>query len=275
MDVEAITAAKTQNASFFSRHCEEFNARNREAQKQDGAPVLMGCKIPDQDENMAWLGAGSLSSSTNVMNNLNHFPSLKRLLRRIKLEEKCHITLLDRKNNDISITDAKDWVQKIWNGECVYYVLPSSHEDEEMFFLTVRTTDDEEVGAFSASSRGYRLKLHPHLHELLEFSQEERLKTRMIHHFLRHFAYMIPINLLTSFRFTPYLESSLSSKISKEDYLDWQILQADLSLNLPIIRMDGKSPDLGGEIRPSFEDWMCSGGVESMGSSCFYICGNR
>jgi hypothetical protein len=105
-----------------------------------------------------------------------------------------------------------------------------------VFQISVTTTDDETV----MRGKGYTPELahkshfdfHPGLRELLNVNDCELLKARTMHHFYRHFAYFIPPHLQDLFLGTT-LEKALTSKKCKEEYLDWQIMRAHLTLNLP------------------------------------------
>jgi hypothetical protein len=75
------------------------------------------------------------------------------------------------------------------------------------------------------------IRLHPDFYNLLDSSQVEVVKTRMMHHFLRQYAYWIPpfnLQLLLL-----GLAPPLVSKKFKQQFLDWQILRTDVAFNLP------------------------------------------
>jgi hypothetical protein len=248
LDLEAIAEAQTNNAVFLRHKQEGIKDRRKKLFEESG--LYLGLKLWPFD--MAWLGAGDFSSlqvstddslyqatfrfspllpteHTNVLvNNAAIFPSFQQLKRPGKLPGKCRISLENKA--------AQAWVNKIWNGECVYYATPSDEQDGACVTLAVTTTDNVTLAAGEfhtlESDKATSLNLHPTLQGLLDSSEVDLLTARMMHHFLRSYAYMIPVynieELLVS-----RLATALTSKKCKEEFLDWQILRADLTLNLP------------------------------------------
>jgi hypothetical protein len=128
-------------------------------------------------------------------------------------------------------------MNKIWNGECVYYATPPKDEQHgACVTLAVTTTDNVTLmsGEFHTleSDKATSLHLHPTLEELLDSSEVDLLTARIMHHFLRSYAYLIPVRNIEELMISR-LATALTSKKCKEEFLDWKILQADLTLNLP------------------------------------------
>jgi MYND finger len=150
----------------------------------------------------------------------------------------CRIALDD----DTAAATAQSWIQKIWDGECVYYVYPG--ENGACLTIVGATTDDVKLMSgecfpYEHEKNDY-IGLHPDLNNLLDSSQVELVKTRLMHHFLRQYAYWIPpYNLAV---LLSGLAPPLASKKCKHQFLDWQVLRADVTLNLTPLDTDSRQP---------------------------------
>jgi hypothetical protein len=235
LDLVAIAEAQTNNAAFLRHRQEEVKDSRKKMFEEHGG--YLGQKLCPDD--MAWLGAGGFSSlqggwGTYMVNNAAIFPSFQQLKRPGKLPGKNRIALENKK--------VQAWVNKIWNGECVYYATPNDGNEQDGMSpcvkLAVTTTDNETLmsGEFHAleSDGSSRLTLHPMLQDLLDSSEVDLLTARMMHHFLRSYAYLIPAQNVWELMTSSNLHTPLTSKKCKEEFLDWQILRADLTLNLPM-----------------------------------------
>mmetsp|Transcript_32183 Transcript_32183/g.63709 ORF Transcript_32183/g.63709 Transcript_32183/m.63709 type:complete len:586 (+) Transcript_32183:404-2161(+) len=191
--------------------------------------ALRACLDVDADDFL-----GVIQMKWKFDNNTTLFPSFQGLDRPDILPGECHI---DSKNLQV-----KTWVKKIWDGECVYHIVrPGSNNAENgvCFILRIITTDDEMlmgfIGYSSDLSHKTNMEIDPALSENLDFNDMEILKTRAMHHFLRQYAFTIPAHLRFILLNSAGRQEMLlaSSKKYKAEYLDWKILQADLTLNLP------------------------------------------
>jgi len=184
---------------------------------------------------MAWCG---IFFSVQQDGDNNHlFPSFRQLPRHGELKGKCRISLKD--------TKAQTWVQKIWDGECVYHVIPSGLDEgrDLCFDLYVTTTDDETLAQCEANDELIWVNFIPDLEDMLDSHDQELLKARMMHHFLRQFIYTVPTHHWKHLLTGQLVLVLTTSKKYKEELLDWRILQADLALNLPPTSVSVDDPD--------------------------------
>lgn len=239
LNMEAIVEAQATNAAVLSDYREELSELVKAYHEiQRG---FLGVKLSPCD--MTWLGAGAAgvltafpsSKMNEIINNASIFPTFQSLERRGALPGKCRITLEN--------SETQAWVEKIWNGECVYHVNAVDYrsEDDVCFTLSVATTDDEYLSRFVGYHSG-KLSMDLHTKFDLDYNERELLQVRMWHHFLRQYAYLVPPHLLDIILNSTF-EVALTSKKCKDAFLDWQILRADLALNLPPTNDDRELSD--------------------------------
>jgi hypothetical protein len=249
LDLEAIAEAQTNNAAILRHQQEEMNDLRKKMFEERGYYLGQHLCVDD----MAWLGAGRFSSlqggwGTTMVNNAAIFPSFQQLKRPGTLPGKNRISLENHK--------VQAWVNKIWNGECVYYAFPNDGDGQDgespCVELAVTTTDNKTLMSCDVhalkSDKWTRIMLHPMLQELLDSSEVDLLTARMMHHFLRSYAYLIPAENVWEVMTSPKIHSPLTSKKCKEEFLDWQILRADLTLNLPAMTTTTSDDDMADSI---------------------------
>jgi hypothetical protein len=232
LDIGAIVQSQTANAAAFSNYAGESYAHMKSIKETHGWQV----GVLTMPHDMTWLGSGESSSSSATMqqthdpplpptvNNASIFPSFLRLERPGILPGTCRISLND---DDAATATVQSWIQKIWDGECVYCTYPN---DGGASLLIVALTAEDSVKLMQCEcfpnghAKKSFIQLHPDLYNRLDPNQRALVTTRMMHHFLRQYAYWIPPfnlgHLLSS------LVAPLTSKKCKQQLLDWQILQS-------------------------------------------------
>ena len=257
LNIEAIKEGQRHNSDVIERINKEWDNHCRTLNEIIGGSF--GYKPGDVPE-MAWLGVGDLSSplrhdeiTTTMMppfmtlggdqlvDTGNHFPDYQKLKRQPSLTGKCPVVSDNSK--------LQSWYEKVWNNErLVYYVYDNEWacKGDEKFKIIVTTDDDRYLLRYcTPKDKTKLLTVDIPFYDWPSLAAEHKqlLFFRIMHNFLRLFAYRLPVDELWRF-INGYMEdmSPLASKKHKLDYLDWVMLKADLLLHLPI------PPDRYGEV---------------------------
>lgn len=211
----------------------EFMQGFDESGKSVGFTLPTGHEMTSLGTSMVSFGHKKTSKPKTVIceDNARYFPTFRDLPRPGHLPGKCRIKIDDDEKLQSRIMQA-------WNGECVYHVtefgcglMASDLDDEPIWRLKTLA----ENAPFSTA-----MALRADFYNRLDISERELLETRILHLFLRYYAYLVAPKLLVLL-LSGSDERVLISKRCKEQYLDWQILRADLTLHLPAVL----SPPIG------------------------------